>query len=82
VAARILCLTLVGLVGWTVVLLARSSASKDADLPVLRHEVAVFRVGAETVRRVLRRLRTPLAPQRQIDLAAIPPHAGLDHARV
>ena len=36
-------LTCVRLVGWTVVLLARSSASKDADLPVLRHEVAVLR---------------------------------------
>jgi hypothetical protein len=35
-------LTFVRLVGW-MALLARSAASKDAELVVLRHEVAVLR---------------------------------------
>jgi hypothetical protein len=35
-------LIFVRLCGW-LVLLGRSSASKDAELPVLRHEVAVLR---------------------------------------
>jgi hypothetical protein len=35
-------LTLVRLTGW-LTLLARSSASKDDELPVLRHKVAVLR---------------------------------------
>ena len=39
---RLLCLSLVRVCGW-MVLLGRSSASKDAELLVLRHEVALLR---------------------------------------
>ncbi len=39
---RLLCLIFVRICGW-LVLPGRSSASKDAGLPVLRHEVAVLR---------------------------------------
>ena len=43
-----------------------------------------IRVGASTVRRVLKRLRIPPAPQRSqpAGLAAVPAYAGIDHARV
>jgi putative transposase len=42
VSLRLLYLIFVGVCGW-LVLLGRSSASKDAELHVLRHEVAVLR---------------------------------------
>ena len=99
---RLLYLILVRLCG-LLVLLGRSSASKNAELLVLRHEVAVLRrtnprprldwadravlatliwllparlrmhrlghrVGASTIRRVLKALKIPPAPERRSDM--------------
>ena len=76
---RLLYLIFARLCSW-LVLLGRSSASKDAELLVLRHEIAVLRrassrprldwarVGASTIRRVLKALKTPPAPERRSDM--------------
>jgi hypothetical protein len=61
VSLRLLYLIFAGLAGWCV-LLCRTSAAKDIEMPVLRHEVAV-----STVRRVLIRPRIPPAPLRATD---------------
>jgi len=42
VPIRLLYLILLRLAGW-LILLGRSSASKDAEIPILRHEVVVLR---------------------------------------
>ena len=42
VSIRLLCLTMIRVFGW-LVLLGRSEAPKDAEIVVLRHEVAMLR---------------------------------------
>jgi hypothetical protein len=42
VLIRLVCLLMVGVLGW-LALLARSDAARDAEILVLRHEVAVLR---------------------------------------
>jgi hypothetical protein len=79
---RVLYWIFVRLVGW-IALLARSSASKDAELLVLRQEVAVLRRQNPKPRLDWAGglgHRVGASAVRHRDVTAIPAHSGIDHA--